>query len=63
MWCIRTLTKTQDYLEVFARFKQSESMEAVERILTAKTELEAFERSQLGMERLRAVMMYDGRMG
>ncbi|KAI4141537.1 MAG: hypothetical protein L6R39_005290 [Caloplaca ligustica] len=43
-----TLTKTQDYLEVFARFKQKENIEAVDRMLTAKQELEFFERSQLG---------------
>ncbi len=45
----RTLIKTQDYLDVFARFKQKENIEAVERMLTSKTELELFERSQLGM--------------
>ncbi|KAL8655854.1 MAG: hypothetical protein Q9226_002883 [Calogaya cf. arnoldii] len=43
-----TLIKTQDYLEVFARFKQKENIEAVERVLGAKTELELFEKSQLG---------------
>ncbi|KAL6720772.1 hypothetical protein ACLMJK_002697 [Lecanora helva] len=43
-----TLIKTQDYLDVFARFKQKENIEAVERMLTAHTELELFERSQLG---------------
>ncbi|KAL8916084.1 MAG: hypothetical protein Q9172_006467 [Xanthocarpia lactea] len=43
-----TLIKTQDYLEVFARFKQTENIEAVERVLSAKQELERFERSQLG---------------
>ena len=45
----RTLIKTQDYLDVFARFKQKENIEAVERMLTSRTELELFERSQLGM--------------
>ncbi|EFE29478.1 uncharacterized protein ARB_03624 [Trichophyton benhamiae CBS 112371] len=44
----RTLVKTQDYLEVFARFKEKENIEAVERLLSAHTELEFFERSQLG---------------
>ena len=44
----RTLIKTQDYLDVFARFKQKENIEAVERMLTSHTELELFERSQLG---------------
>ncbi|KAL8805057.1 MAG: hypothetical protein Q9223_005397 [Gallowayella weberi] len=43
-----TLIKTQDYLDVFARFKQKENIEAVERMLSAKQELERFERSQLG---------------
>lgn len=48
----RTLIKTQDYLDVFARFKQKENIEAVERMLTSKTELELFERSQLGKSAL-----------
>ncbi|EEH04704.1 polymerase II polypeptide D [Histoplasma capsulatum G186AR] len=43
-----TLVKTQDYLELFARFKEKENIEAVERLLSAHTELEFFERSQLG---------------
>ncbi|OAX78992.1 hypothetical protein ACJ72_06696 [Emergomyces africanus] len=43
-----TLVKTQDYLELFARFKEKENIEAVERLLSAHTELELFERSQLG---------------
>ncbi|KAI4274462.1 MAG: hypothetical protein LQ337_003918 [Flavoplaca oasis] len=43
-----TLIKTQDYLEVFARFKQTENIEAVERVLNARVELELFEKSQLG---------------
>ncbi|EDN02380.1 polymerase II polypeptide D [Histoplasma capsulatum] len=42
------LVKTQDYLELFARFKEKENIEAVERLLSAHTELEFFERSQLG---------------
>jgi len=42
------LIKTQDYLDVFARFKQKENIEAVERMLAAHDELELFERSQLG---------------
>lgn len=46
---IRTLIKTQDYLDVFARFKQKENIEAVERMLASHDELEYFERSQLGM--------------
>ncbi|KAI5294800.1 hypothetical protein KEM52_003158 [Ascosphaera acerosa] len=44
----KALTKTLDYLEIFARFKDAENIEAVERLLTAHTELELFERSQLG---------------
>jgi len=44
----RTLVKTQDYLDVFARFKQKENIEAVERMLATHDELEYFERSQLG---------------
>ena len=41
--------KTQDYLDIFARFKQKENIEAVERILSSRAELDLFERSQLGM--------------
>ncbi|CAD0091716.1 unnamed protein product [Aureobasidium vineae] len=43
-----TLLKTQEYLELFARFKQQEHVTAVEQLLTTRTELERFERSQLG---------------
>lgn len=46
---VRNLTKTLDYLEVFARFKDEENIKAVERLLNSHTELEMFERSQLGM--------------
>lgn len=46
---IRALTKTLDYLEIFARFKDTENIEEVEKLLSAHTELELFERSQLGM--------------
>ena len=49
-WFPRTLIKTQDYLDIFARFKQKENIEAVERMLTSHTELELFERSQLGAQ-------------
>ncbi|KAL1990163.1 hypothetical protein VTN49DRAFT_6002 [Thermomyces lanuginosus] len=42
------LTKTLDYLEVFARFRDEENIKAVERLLNSHTELEMFERSQLG---------------
>lgn len=41
--------KTTDYLDIFARFKQKENIEAVERILSSRAELDLFERSQLGM--------------
>lgn len=44
------LLKTQDYLDIFARFKQKENIEAVERILTAHDDLEPFERAQLGRD-------------
>lgn len=37
---------------MFARFKQKENIEAVERYLATKTELELFERSQLGKKML-----------
>jgi len=42
------LIKTQDYLVRFARFKIKESVEAVERLLSARTELASFEKAQLG---------------
>jgi len=42
------LTKTVDYLDAFARFKQKENVEAVERLLGAHTELTKFERAALG---------------
>ncbi|KAI9819533.1 MAG: RNA polymerase B [Pycnora praestabilis] len=45
------LVKTQDYLDVFARFKQKENIEAVERMLAAHSDFESFERSQLGINR------------
>lgn len=44
----RNLSRTLDYLEVFARFKDEENIKAVERLLNSHTELEMFERSQLG---------------
>jgi len=40
--------KTTDYLDHFARFKQKENVEAVERLLSAHKELAKFERAQLG---------------
>lgn len=48
----RNLTKTLDYLGIFARFKDEENIKAVERLLNSHTELEMFERSQLGMSYL-----------
>lgn len=44
-----TLTKTMDYLKVFARFNTRESIMAVERVLGGyEGRFESFERSQLG---------------
>jgi len=43
-----TLLKTQEYLELFARFKQQEHVQAVEQLLTSRQELDRFEKSQLG---------------
>ncbi|KAI9846300.1 MAG: RNA polymerase B [Thelocarpon superellum] len=42
------LVKTQEYLRVFARFQEKENIEAVERLLLSRPNLEPFERSQLG---------------
>jgi len=42
------VTKTQAYLEVFSRFKQQETAQAVERILLLQKDLTSFERAQLG---------------
>lgn len=42
------LVKTLDYLDSFARFKQKENVEAVERLLSAHKELTKFERAQIG---------------
>ena len=53
-----TLIKTQDYLDVFARFKQKENIEAVERMLSSKVELQYFERSQLGQSQAVAPNIY-----
>lgn len=44
----RNLTKTIDYLDVFARFKDQENIKAAERLLNSHAEMEMFERSQLG---------------
>ncbi|QSZ32724.1 hypothetical protein DSL72_002303 [Monilinia vaccinii-corymbosi] len=42
------LSKTQEYLDHFARFKRKENVEAVERLLGSRVELAKFERAQLG---------------
>ncbi|KAJ2904147.1 hypothetical protein MKZ38_008768 [Zalerion maritima] len=42
------LTKTLEYLDAFARFKEKESVEAVERLLSSHKSLQKFERAQLG---------------
>ncbi|KAI5813101.1 HRDC-like protein [Pyronema omphalodes] len=44
----QVVTKTQAYLEVFSRFKQQETAQAIERILVQQTDLTSFERAQLG---------------
>lgn len=44
----RILNKTLDYLDAFARFKQKENVEAVERLLSARKDLTKFERAQIG---------------
>ncbi|KAK3330302.1 HRDC-like protein [Apodospora peruviana] len=42
------LNATLDYLDAFARFKQKENVEAVERLLSPHKELTKFERAQIG---------------
>ncbi|KAF3762345.1 hypothetical protein M406DRAFT_323509 [Cryphonectria parasitica EP155] len=42
------LSKTIDYLDAFARFKQKENVEAVERLLSSHKQLNKFERAQIG---------------
>ena len=44
----RNLLKTLEYIETFSRFKDEENIKAAERLLNTHTELEMFERSQLG---------------
>lgn len=44
----RILNKTLDYLDAFARFKQKENVEAVERLLSARKDLTKFERGLIG---------------
>jgi len=43
-----TLVKVQEYLELFARYKEQEHVGALEQLLNGRPELEKFERSQLG---------------
>ena len=43
----RVLSQVEDYLDVFARFKRKENVDAVERLLDG-TPFERYERSQLG---------------
>lgn len=42
------LNQTLDYLDAFARFKQKENVEAVERLLSSHKQLTKFERAQIG---------------
>ncbi|KAK0392443.1 hypothetical protein NLU13_1938 [Sarocladium strictum] len=42
------LTSTLTYLDHFARFRQKENVEAVERLLSTHKNMEKFERAQLG---------------
>lgn len=42
------VAKTQEYLEVFSRFKNRESVEAVDRLLNSHPYFEPFEKAQLG---------------
>lgn len=48
------LTQTIDYLDAFARFKQKENVEAVERLLSSHKQLNKFERAQIGMRKPRS---------
>ncbi|RPB23376.1 hypothetical protein L211DRAFT_825799 [Terfezia boudieri ATCC MYA-4762] len=42
------VNKTQEYLEIFSRFKNRESVEAVDRLLNSQPDLDPFEKAQLG---------------
>ncbi|KAI1265063.1 HRDC-like protein [Xylariaceae sp. FL1019] len=42
------LSKTIDYLDAFSRFKNKQSVEAIERLLSSRKEFHNFERAQLG---------------
>jgi DNA-directed RNA polymerase II subunit RPB4 len=48
------LTQTMNYLDAFARFRQKENVEAVERLLSAHKQLAKFERAQIGTAAIRA---------
>lgn len=43
-----TLLKVQEYLDMFARYKEQEHVQALEQLLADRPELTKFERSQLG---------------
>lgn len=47
------LIQTMDYLDAFARFKQKENVEAVERLLSSHKQLNKFERAQIGTRQSR----------
>ena len=47
----RVLSKTKEYLDVFARFKKKENVSAVEHLLNEQTDLLPFEKSQLGKKK------------
>jgi DNA-directed RNA polymerase II subunit RPB4 len=49
------LTQTMNYLDAFARFRQKENVEAVERLLSAHKQLAKFERAQIGTAAIRAI--------
>ena len=52
------LAQTVDYLDAFARFKQKENVEAVERLLSSHKNLNKFERAQIGMEALNRLLFF-----
>ena len=53
----RMLTQTQNYLDAFARFRQKENVEAVERLLSAHKQLAKFERAQIGIPSSRQLLL------
>lgn len=42
------VTKTQEYLDIFSRFKNQESVKAVDLLLNSIFDLEPYEKAQLG---------------